>query len=47
VPGGWQVSGGGGRTQLRVLGEGEDLFAPQGSGWQRSENDISLLAKRG
>ncbi|WP_449283788.1 GerMN domain-containing protein [Leucobacter sp.] len=47
VPGGWQVSGGGGRTQLRVLGEGEDLFAPQASGWQRSENDISLLAKRG
>lgn len=47
VPGGRQVSGGGGRTQLRVLGEGNDLFAPQTSGWQRLENDISLLAKRG
>lgn len=47
VPGGRQVSGGGGRTQLRVLGEGADLFSPQTSGWQRSESDISLLAKRG
>lgn len=47
VPGGRQVTGGGGSTQLRVLGDGDDLFAPQAGGWQRSENDISLLAKRG
>lgn len=47
VPGGRQVTGGGGRALLRVLGEGGDLFVPQGSGWQRSESDISLLAKRG
>ncbi|MFT4231867.1 MAG: LpqB family beta-propeller domain-containing protein [Leucobacter sp.] len=47
VPGGRQVAGGGMRTQLWVLGDGQDLFAPQNSGWQRSEGDISLLAKRG
>lgn len=47
VPGGVQVSGGGSRTQLRVLGDDGDLFVPQGSGWQRIESDISVLAKRG
>lgn len=47
VPGGAHISGGGGRTNLRVLGGDGDLFAPQGSGWQRSENDIEVLAKRG
>lgn len=47
VPGGVQLSGGGGRSSLRVLGAGGDLFAPQGAGWQRSEDDIEVLAKRG
>ena len=31
----------------RVLGDGDDLFASQGSGWQRIDNEIELLAKRG
>ncbi len=47
VPDGMQITGGGGRTQIRVLGAEGDLFTSQGSGWQRSENDISILAKRG
>lgn len=47
VPGGRQVTGGGTRTQLRVLGEGNDLFAEQNGGWQRADGDVSLLAKRG
>ncbi len=47
VPGGVHVSGGGARSYLRVLGTDGDLFAPQGSGWQRSEDDIAVLAKRG
>lgn len=47
ISGGMQVSGGGGRTQLRVLGENGDLFAAQGSGWQRLDSGVSLLAKRG
>nr|WP_244304805.1 LpqB family beta-propeller domain-containing protein [Leucobacter viscericola] len=47
VPGGWQLSGGSTRTQLRVLGEKGDLFASQGSGWQRVDNEVQLLAKRG
>lgn len=47
VPNGTQISGGGSRSQLRVLGDGDDLFASQGSGWQRIDNEIELLAKRG
>ena len=47
VPDGSQLSGGGIRSQLRVLGDGDDLFASQGSGWQRIDNEIELLAKRG
>ena len=47
VPGGAQLTGGGSRAQIRVLGAGGDLFTSQGVGWQRSENDIVLLAKRG
>lgn len=47
VPGGVQLSGGGGRSALRVLGADGDLFAPQGAGWQRSEDEIEVLAKRG
>lgn len=47
VPGGIKISGGGSRTQLRVLGEGSDLFAPQASGWQRTDDEIELLTKRG
>lgn len=47
VPEGTQLSGGGLRSQLRVLGDGDDLFASQGSGWQRIANEIELLAKRG
>ncbi|SJN08242.1 LpqB [Leucobacter sp. 7(1)] len=47
VPGGVHVSGGGGRSALRVLGADGDLFSPQGAGWQRSEDEIDVLAKRG
>jgi hypothetical protein len=47
IPGGAQVSGGGSRTQLRVLGENGDLFAAQNSGWQRLDENVKLLAKRG
>ena len=47
IPGGAQVSGGGSRTQLRVLGENGDLFAAQNSGWQRLDENAKLLAKRG
>lgn len=48
VPGGVAVSGGGARLQLRVLGSDGDLFAPQGgSGWQRNDDNIEVLAKRG
>ncbi len=47
VPDGAAISGGGLRSQLRVLGDGDALFASQGSGWQRIDNGIELLAKRG
>ncbi|MBL3698906.1 LpqB family beta-propeller domain-containing protein [Leucobacter luti] len=47
VPGGAHLSGGGGRLYVRVLGADGDLFSPQGIGWQRVEDDISVLAKRG
>ncbi|WP_244301268.1 LpqB family beta-propeller domain-containing protein [Leucobacter insecticola] len=47
VPGGIKVSGGGSRSLLRVLGEGDDIFAAQGSGWQRTDTEVELLTKRG
>ncbi|MFV0435567.1 MAG: LpqB family beta-propeller domain-containing protein [Leucobacter sp.] len=47
VPGGASITGGGSRAQLRVLGDGSNLFTPQGSGWQRVEGEVSVLAKRG
>lgn len=47
VQGGKQLSGGSTRTQLRVLGEKGELFASQGSGWQRVDDGIQLLTKRG
>lgn len=47
VPGAVAVSGGGSRTLLRVLDGDGRLFAPQGSGWQRQQDDISLVAKIG
>jgi len=47
VPGASRVSGGGGGTQMRVLGEKGDLFSAQAGGWQRSAVDVELLAKRG
>lgn len=48
VPGGQALAGGGGRQQLRVLGSGQELYAPQGgSGWQRNAEGVELLAKRG
>lgn len=48
VPGGVSVAGGGVRLQLRVLSSDGDLYAPQGgSGWQRNDHNIELLAKRG
>lgn len=46
VVGGRQLSGGSTREQLRVLGEKGELFAAQGSGWQRVDDGIELLAKR-
>ncbi|PRI10619.1 hypothetical protein B4915_11340 [Leucobacter massiliensis] len=47
VPQGVELSGGGGRTQLRVLSADGGLFAPQSGGWQSTEDDVALLAKRG
>lgn len=47
VTGGRQISGGGARAHLRVLNNVGDLFSPQAAGWQRSDEDIQLLAKRG
>lgn len=47
VPGGTKLSGGGSRPMLRVLGEGGNLFAPQGVGWQRQESVGEVLAKIG
>ncbi len=47
VQGGIRVSGGGGKNYLRVLSSGGELFAPQGSGWQEIDEDVSILAKRG
>lgn len=47
VPNGVKLSGGGARSLLRVLDDRGELFAQQGSGWQRQENGIDLLAKHG
>ncbi|MHA3682910.1 LpqB family beta-propeller domain-containing protein [Leucobacter sp. HY1908] len=47
VPGGVLVSGGGARPQLRVLSDSGELYAPQAAGWQRGDDEIELLAKRG
>ena len=47
VAGGTQVSGGGTRTQLRVLGAAGELFSPLGSTWQRVRGEVRILAKRG
>ncbi|MBL3685894.1 hypothetical protein D3248_02840 [Leucobacter zeae] len=47
VPGGSRISGNGSRTQLRVLGDGGSLFSSQGGGWQRTADEVELLAKRG
>lgn len=48
VSGGSSVSGGGGRRALlRVLGEQHRMYAPQGSGWQQSMNNVDLVAKVG
>lgn len=49
VPGGAKISGGGVRTQVRVLDSGGDLYALQGQSWQRQERErsIDLLAKVG
>lgn len=47
VPGGLLISGGGSRPQLRVLSSSGELYAPQTAGWQRNDDGIELLAKRG
>lgn len=41
------VSGGGSRSLLRILDDKGRLYAPQGSGWQRQQGDIDLVAKIG
>lgn len=46
VLGGRQLSGGNTREQLRVLNQEGELFAAQGSGWQRVDEGVELLAKR-
>ncbi|MGR4010348.1 LpqB family beta-propeller domain-containing protein [Leucobacter sp. 1207-22] len=47
VPDGIQISGSGGRAQLRVRSASDFVFAPQGGGWQRVETDVTALATRG
>ncbi|MEV8336887.1 LpqB family beta-propeller domain-containing protein [Leucobacter sp. NPDC077196] len=47
VQGGVQLAGGSARSQLRVLSSKGDLYASQGSGWQRATTGIELLAKHG
>ena len=47
VPGAVSVSGGGSRPLMRVLDDDGRLFAPQGSGWQRQQDQVALLAKIG
>lgn len=46
VPDGVRISSGGSRTQLRVLADNGGLFVSQGSGWQKSLDDVAVLAKR-
>ena len=48
VPDAVAVSGGGNRTQIRVLTGSGELFAPQGaSGWQRVATNVEVMARRG
>jgi len=47
VAGAVAVSGGGSRTLLRVLDDDGRLYAPQGSGWQRQQDDVTLVARVG
>lgn len=47
VAGGTEVSGGGTRAQLRVLGQSGELYSPLGSTWQKAREEVQLLAKRG
>lgn len=47
VPDAANVSGGGSEAQIRVLSSDGELFSPQGPGWQRTNSEISVLAKRG
>lgn len=41
------VSGGGSRTLMRLLDSNGQLLAPQGSGWQRQDEGVELLARTG
>ncbi|WP_017793168.1 GerMN domain-containing protein [Leucobacter salsicius] len=47
ISGGTHISGGGARAHLRLLNDEGELFAPQAAGWQRNDDNIQLLAKRG
>ena len=47
VASGSQVSGGGAKSQLRVLGGDGELYSPLGSTWQKVRGEVRLLAKRG
>lgn len=47
VPDAITVSGGGSRALMRLLDSDGELFAPQGSGWQRQAEEIELLARTG
>lgn len=47
VPDATNVSGGGSEAQIRVLNSEGELVSPQGSGWQRTNSEIAVLAKRG
>lgn len=44
---GQSLAGTGSRSQLRVLDSDGELFAPQGSGWQRQAMGVEVLGKRG
>ena len=46
VTNGVSLASGGSRTSLRVLDSSGELYAPQGSGWQRQASGVELLAKR-
>lgn len=39
------VSGGGGRTLIRVLNQEQRLYGPQGAGWQRLADDVDFVAR--